>query len=136
MNAKRKQSAVKKYTELLTENEMTNEEILTAIQDDEKAYPADEVQEIFEAVIGSTIPISGSIKWEKSPIKMAKQNPVDSFGSKKHYQEWDVKISTGNYDKLKIVRPVVKITEDQAETLNEGVLHGGNTYAKMYFLPE
>ena len=58
------------------------------------------------------------------------------------YQEWDVQISItkdGNgktqysYEKLKISRKAVKITDEEAETLNHGVLTGGNTYAKMYF---
>lgn len=58
------------------------------------------------------------------------------------YQEWDVQIKTSkdengktqySYEKLKISRPVVKISEDEAAILNEGVLKGGNNYAKMYF---
>lgn len=61
------------------------------------------------------------------------------------YQEWDVQISIskdGNgqinysYEKLKISRKAVNITEAEAETLNNGVLTGGNTYAKMYFPAE
>lgn len=55
---------------------------------------------------------------------------------KPHYQEWEVKIENKEAVKLKISRSVVKITEAEAETLNAGVLNGGNTYAKMYFLPE
>lgn len=62
-----------------------------------------------------------------------------------HYEEWDVRITakqdenkktTYEYEKLKVSRPVVKISEEEAEVLNRGVLTGGNTYAKMYFLPE
>jgi len=63
---------------------------------------------------------------------------------KAHYQEWMVKISTvkkggenvREYEKLKIIRPAVKISEDSANILNEGVLYGNNNIAKMYFLPE
>jgi hypothetical protein len=53
-----------------------------------------------------------------------------------HYQEWEVKIVNGQYEKLKISRKCVKISDNEAETLNAGILTGGNTYAKMYFKPE
>lgn len=57
--------------------------------------------------------------------------------TKLHFQEWEVKVlSGGKYDKMRISRPVVKITQEQADILNESVLYGGNTYAAMYFLPE
>jgi hypothetical protein len=69
----------------------------------------------------------------KSPIKEKKEN--NPFG-KQPYQEWEVKIENGVVEKLKISRPLVKITEDQANILNTGVIEGSNTYAKMYFLPE
>lgn len=58
------------------------------------------------------------------------------------YQEWDVQIKTSkdengktqySFEKLKISRPAVKISEEEAAILNEGVLKGGNNYAKMYF---
>ncbi len=58
----------------------------------------------------------------------------------KHYQEWEVKITRTPEgpvaEKLKVLRPVVKITDEQAETLNAGRLEGGNTYTQMYYLPE
>jgi hypothetical protein len=61
---------------------------------------------------------------------------VNPYG-KKNYQEWEVKIEKGRAEKLKINRHCVKITDDQAAVLNEGVVKGpNNTYAKMYFLPE
>lgn len=58
------------------------------------------------------------------------------------YQEWDVQVkiskdengkTTYGYEKLKISRPCVKISEQEADILNDGVLRGGNNYAKMYF---
>jgi multidrug efflux pump subunit AcrB len=55
---------------------------------------------------------------------------------KKEYQEWEVKINGGKAEKLKVSRQKVKITDEQADILNQGVETGGNTYAKMYFLPE
>lgn len=57
-----------------------------------------------------------------------------------HFEEWEVKIANSTdgprAEKLKLKRKCVKITEEQAETLNAGILKGGNTYAKMYFRPE
>lgn len=52
------------------------------------------------------------------------------------YQEWEVKIDRQQAEKIKISRKSVKITEEEAEILNRGVLTGGNTFAKMYFKPE
>lgn len=61
-----------------------------------------------------------------------------------HYQEWEVKIAATKKgeqtvytaEKLKLVRPCVKISDQEAEVLNSGVLTGGNTYAKMYYKAE
>jgi hypothetical protein len=53
-----------------------------------------------------------------------------------YYQEWRVDIKNGKAEKLKIVRPVVKITDQEANTLNEGVLSGFSTAPIMYFKPE
>jgi hypothetical protein len=54
-----------------------------------------------------------------------------------HFQEWEVKVgSGGKFEKLKVRRPVVKITQEEADTINAGVLSGGNTYARMYFKAE
>lgn len=57
-----------------------------------------------------------------------------------HYERWAVQIHKTDKgpkaEKLKIRQACVKITEDEAATLNHGVLHGGNSYAEMYFLPE
>lgn len=53
-----------------------------------------------------------------------------------HFVEWDVKIEDGKVKKLAVSRQVVKITEAEAETLNVGILDGGNSYAKMYFPAE
>jgi hypothetical protein len=62
----------------------------------------------------------------------------------KHYQEWRVEIKAEmdgdkvvkKYEKLKISRPCVKITDQEAETLNNGVLEGPNTFSLMYFKAE
>jgi hypothetical protein len=73
------------------------------------------------------------------PVEAAKTaKPVEeySFGEKLPFQEWDVKVTKGSAEKLKIKRGCVKITEEQAEILNTGILSGSNTYGVMYFLPE
>lgn len=53
-----------------------------------------------------------------------------------HYQEWLVAIKDKKAEKLKCIRECVKITDEEAETLNAGILEGSNTQAKMYFKPE
>jgi hypothetical protein len=115
-----KKAAVNKYSALYTDGK-TAEEIKAAIRADEKGFSPAEVDEIYFAVAGDE---------EEAPIK--KERP--------HYEEWECKITMVDkkpvYEKLKLRRPRVLISEEQAEILNEGVLHGSNTLAHMYFLPE
>ena len=66
-------------------------------------------------------------------VKKEPTKQPDQETTKEHYQEWDVKVEKGEAVKLKISRQCVKITDEQAETLNHGRLSGGNTYVKMYF---
>ena len=62
----------------------------------------------------------------------------------KHYQEWKVEIKSSVVDgktvktaeKLKVVRECVKISDEEAEVLNRGILEGPNTIASMYFKAE
>lgn len=122
MNAQRKNSAVKKYTAEKVAGK-SKEEVLQLINDDEKQYTSEEAVEILEAVFSEELA-------DKKPTKKASKSDVV------HYQEWDVEITGGKAEKLKISRPVVKITEEEANMLNHGVEKGGNTHAKMYFLPE
>jgi hypothetical protein len=115
-----KKSAVKKYSTV----EGTPEEIKAAIAADEKGYTEEEAEEIFAALE------------PPAPTLVMQEMAVNPFG-KKTYQEWEVKIEQGKAKKLAISRPKVKITDDQADILNRGVIEGpNNTYAKMYFLPE
>jgi hypothetical protein len=68
-----------------------------------------------------------------------KKNETPSAGSEAngHYEEWMVEVKPkGKYEKLKLVRSCVKISEEEAETLNAGVLNGGNSHVNMYFKPE
>lgn len=72
--------------------------------------------------------------------KEAVKTPTQS--SKKVYQEWegrvvyDQKNEKYNFEKLKCLRHNVKITPEQAETLNNGVVSGLNNFASMYFPAE
>lgn len=60
------------------------------------------------------------------------------------FEEWECKVipktvgemTTFEYEKLKLRRPSVKIKEEEATILNEGVLNGKNTLVMMYFKPE
>lgn len=56
------------------------------------------------------------------------------------YERWKVQIhqkEEGNsFEKLKLDKKCVKISDEEAETLNSGVLNGGSKYAMMYFKPE
>jgi hypothetical protein len=58
---------------------------------------------------------------------------TDEFGAKQSYEEWICEIKAKQPSKLKLVRPNVKITEDQAAILNEGVINGSNSIGTMYF---
>lgn len=53
-----------------------------------------------------------------------------------YYEEWRVDIKDGKAEKLKLVRKCVKITDEEAEILNNGVLTGFSTAPIMYFKPE
>jgi hypothetical protein len=79
---------------------------------------------------------SKQIKEEK-PVQEIKEKP---FNEKLEYQEWECKIKTTpdgpTYEKLKLRRPRVTLTEDQAGILNKGVTNISNTLVVMYFLPE
>ncbi len=125
MNALKKKAAVKKYA-AEKEAGKTKEEILELLNADEKEYASEEVVEILEEVFAE-----GDSNKNTPPAKKSKKKD-DAV----HYQEWDVQITGKTYEKLKVSREVVKITEEEAETLNHGVSQGGNNYAKMYFLPE
>lgn len=76
----------------------------------------------------------------------AKQTPNVVAKSSNAFDEWmgQVKISqdesggvSRSFERLKVVRKGVKITEEEAEVLNRGVLHGpDNKIVKMYFPSE
>lgn len=68
--------------------------------------------------------------------------PEHTIGGKEVFQEWKAEIKTDketgakSFEKLKLVRESVKITPEQAELLNDGLLYGGNGIVNAYFRPE
>lgn len=81
----------------------------------------------------------------ESGVEVGDEIDLPAVTEKKHYQEVKVEIKTKiengksvgkTYEKLKVVRDCVKITEEEAETLNAGVLDGPNNIASMYFKAE
>jgi len=74
---------------------------------------------------------------------MATKKKTEEEGnlSSDHYQEVEVRFRMEDgkrvYDRVRIIRPVVKITDEQANTLNKGVLENhNNTVASLYLKPE
>jgi hypothetical protein len=71
--------------------------------------------------------------------KKAPTNDQDgvSNSANGHWQEVECKIIQTEKgpvaEKLKVIRETVKITDEEAATLNAGRLTGGNLYVKMYF---
>ena len=118
MHHKTKAALVAKYADLINHG-TTKEEVIEFLATEEKVESQEDKDELLEELFPSQ---KGS-EPAKKPVKH-------------HYEEWDVKVSGGKAEKLKVSRPVVKISEEEADTLNAGILTGGNTYAKMYFLPE
>lgn len=131
MNAQRKKSAVTKYTPQ-KEQGLTPEELTNLLTQDEKGYTTDEINEIVEAIFNS--PGTG----EAAPGKKA------TTGS--HHEEWrcEIKLTTQDgkvtgraAEKVKMLRPCVKISDEEADTLNHGALHSPRQdYVLMYFKPE
>lgn len=72
------------------------------------------------------------------------KNQSESGVGTEVFEEWECKIipktedgkTTFGFEKMKLRRPAVKITENEANVLNEGVLNGKNTLVMMYFKPE
>lgn len=131
MNVKRKEAAVKKFAPLF-EKGLTLEELTDMIGKDEKEYTTDEATEIAAAITGG---VTDSTNVSK-PVGQ-KKKAVEAVG----YQEWrcEIKVEDGKRraEKVKLLRPCVKITDDEAETLNNGALNSPRQdYVLMYFKPE
>lgn len=81
----------------------------------------------------------------ESGVEVGDEIELPATSEKKHYQEVKVEIKANikdgkvvgkTFEKLKVVRECVKITDEEAETLNAGVLDGPNTITSMYFKAE
>lgn len=94
----------------------------------------------------STTPIeeTQTVAPESKKSKVSKAAAEVEDDASEYFEEWECKISsvtiegktTNHFEKLKVARKVVKISEAEADILNEGVLNGKNNYGKMYFRPE
>lgn len=136
MNTLRKQAAVTKFGALI-EKGLTAEEIKEQITADEKDYPENEVQEILEALF----PVGDKGSTAPPPPPAPNEEGDTTTEAPIRYEKWNCQIKIDengkrSFEKLKLVKKGIKISETQAEILNDGVLHGGNNYAPAYFLPE
>ena len=109
----------------------TSEELMEALAQDEKAYTADEINEIREA-ISSYIPEEGNAAIAPAP----KGKKAVGF------EEWRCEIKLKGdgkkeVEKVKRLRASVKITDEEAETLNRGAKDSPRQdFVIMYFKPE
>jgi hypothetical protein len=81
--------------------------------------------------LGLEVPEGATVKDIEKLIKDLE--PVDTFGQKVEFEEWLCEIKGRKESKLKLIRDCVKITEEQAEILNTGILNGSNNQGIMYF---
>lgn len=58
---------------------------------------------------------------------------TDDFNAKQSYEEWLCEIKSKEPGKLKMLRSNVKITNEQAILLNDGVTNGSNNQGIIYF---
>lgn len=119
MNKKELNQAVKAYGEAIKADTTAATEQMLA-----DGYTDKDVSDIIAAV-------------ENVPGAPAPEEVAQSY-----FAEWEVKISrevkedgtsTPKVEKLKIKRPKVGITQEEADILNAGVADGENTYATMYY---
>jgi len=74
-------------------------------------------------------------KKKEAPSKQTTQKKAAKTDPK-HYEEWMVEIKEGKASKLKKLRDNVKISDEEADTLNHGALGQGNASRHvMYFKP-
>lgn len=52
------------------------------------------------------------------------------------FAEWKCEVVNGKPEKLKIVRPCVKITKEEADVLNDGRIGSGNKIVNLFFANE
>lgn len=66
----------------------------------------------------------------------SRRKPAPEATQQPAFQEWKCEVKNGQAEKLKLVRACVKITEDEANVLNEGRLHSGNKIVNLYYPAE
>lgn len=75
--------------------------------------------------------------------KGASAPPADEFRKPTRFEEWKGEVVstrdektdkvTRTFKKFERIRENIVISQEEADALNEGVLHGGNTHCSMYF---
>lgn len=120
MKASERKAAVKEYAGKFT----TEEELIAALQADEKGYSDEDIAELVPLILEAKAPETPKAKAEK---------PKKSGG----FDEWYCLINSGGeYEKMKKLRSNVGISQEQANILNEGVLHGSNAHGSIYLPAE
>jgi hypothetical protein len=125
MNARQKQAVQKKYK--ADADGKNREEFVQFLVD--QASTELEAEEI------------ANVLFAEPEETKSKSKAVKAETTGDHYQEWNCRVLTGedgskSAKKVELLREVVKITDVEADTLNHGRLHGGNSYAVMYFKAE
>lgn len=126
MNVKRKQAAVNKYAPMYISG-VTVEELGNLLADDEKQYTADEINEIRAAIVEGQTEKAPAEKQTKA--KTEEKKPI-------MYEQWRMELVNGKLEKLKMLRSNVKITEEEADTLNAGAESPGAVNPIMYLKQE
>ena len=131
MNYQTKKAAVKKYNAMLTAGS-TMDEIITALENDEKKFSQDDIDEIM-----GELEQGGEKEAPKASTKKGK------VSTKPLYEEWSGRLKvtqdpktkeiTREFVKLEKLRSNIKITDHHAEVLNTGALSSDGTNPKMYF---
>jgi hypothetical protein len=133
-------SAVKKYSDMYAQG-LSIQELTDAIEQDEKGYSPEECKQIFDAVEQAVIEAKKGTGNKPQTLPAAKKEKASSTNVSPHYEEWRMERVLGEngkpkMQKLKKIRDCVKITEEEAGTLNMGAESNGSVNPIMYFLPE
>lgn len=137
-----------KSTRVTPKPEVNDEEILSVNPDlfkDEEDEQVDKDSIVEDEIEEDEVEQIDDLEEKKSVQENA--NPAknaslagNAKAPKKHggFDEYEVKITYPEKGKpkaeqLKCMRKNVQISQEEADVLNNGVLEGGNTYARMYY---
>lgn len=79
----------------------------------------------------------------KEKAKEAEQLELDPHAGNLIFEAWEMRVQLSTesgtavqkFEKLKMLRPRVKIRATEAQTLNTSLIHGDNRFVTMYLLP-